>query len=292
MTQDQTDEDKERLQRKRVVAGVSGGKDSAALSLWLTEQGIEHDRVFADTGWEHPLTYEYVRGPLTEALGPITEVKRPGGGMAALIRKKGMFPSSKARFCTVELKVLPILEHLHALDEDPVNTVGIRAQESSRRAGMPRWGFDESMDCHVWRPLIDWSEQDVISMHQRHALAPNPLYLRGTGVSRVGCHPCVFARKDEIAHMADLSPWRVTEIRELESELQSLYQERTEKDGKERAVPAFFYATDPRGKLQNIDDVVEWSRTSRGGRQLRLLDEAPAGCVKWGMCDHPEASNE
>jgi len=92
--------------------------------------------------------------------------------------------------------------------------------------------------------------------------------------------------------MADLSPWRVTEIRELESELQSLYQERTEKDGKERAVPAFFYATDPRGKLQNIDDVVEWSRTSRGGRQLRLLDEAPAGCVKWGMCDHPEASNE
>ena len=35
-----------------VVASVSGGKDSAALSLWLTEQGIEHRRVFAVSGWE------------------------------------------------------------------------------------------------------------------------------------------------------------------------------------------------------------------------------------------------
>lgn len=40
-----------------LIAGViSGGKDSAALSLWLTENGIEHRRVFANTGWEHDLT--------------------------------------------------------------------------------------------------------------------------------------------------------------------------------------------------------------------------------------------
>ena len=28
------------------------------MSLWLTEQGIEHDRVFLDTGWEHADTYD------------------------------------------------------------------------------------------------------------------------------------------------------------------------------------------------------------------------------------------
>jgi 3'-phosphoadenosine 5'-phosphosulfate sulfotransferase (PAPS reductase)/FAD synthetase len=89
------------LAGRRVVASVSGGKDSAAMSLHLTELGIEHDRVFADTGWEHPRTYDYLRGELTRVLGPIVEVRGPRG-MADLIRWKGMFPSRKHRFCTSE----------------------------------------------------------------------------------------------------------------------------------------------------------------------------------------------
>lgn len=64
-----------KLNGRRVVASVSGGKDSAALSLWLTEQGIDHDRVFMDTGWEHPDTYEYLRGTLAAKLGAITELR-------------------------------------------------------------------------------------------------------------------------------------------------------------------------------------------------------------------------
>ena len=40
----------ERLAGHQVCAAVSGGKDSTAMSLWLTEQGISHSRVFADTG--------------------------------------------------------------------------------------------------------------------------------------------------------------------------------------------------------------------------------------------------
>ncbi len=38
-----------RIAGRRVVASISGGKDSAAMSLWLTDQGIDHDRVFCDT---------------------------------------------------------------------------------------------------------------------------------------------------------------------------------------------------------------------------------------------------
>src|SRR5512146_2347107 len=94
----------ERIAGRRVVASVSGGKASAALSLWLTEQGIEHDRIFLDTGWEHPSTLDYIHGPLTEALGPIGTLRAPMG-FADLVRAKGMFPSRTKRFCTQELKV-------------------------------------------------------------------------------------------------------------------------------------------------------------------------------------------
>jgi len=32
----------------------------------------------------------------------------------------------------------------------------------------------------------------------------------------------------------------------------------------------------------------EWSKTSRGGRQLQLLEPEPSGgCMRWGLCDPP-----
>jgi len=91
------------LKGRVVVLSVSGGKDSAAAALHLRELGIEHIRVFADTGWEHAATYEYLRGPLTDLLGPITEV-RGLLGFADLVRKKRLFPDRTKRFCTTELK--------------------------------------------------------------------------------------------------------------------------------------------------------------------------------------------
>lgn len=81
-----------KLAGRRVIASISGGRDSAAMSLYLTELGIEHDRLFMDTGWEHDLTYEYLRGPLTAKLGPITETRGPLT-FEQLVEKKGLFPS-------------------------------------------------------------------------------------------------------------------------------------------------------------------------------------------------------
>jgi 3'-phosphoadenosine 5'-phosphosulfate sulfotransferase (PAPS reductase)/FAD synthetase len=283
-----TDEDRERLVDVTVIASVSGGKDSAAMSLWLTEQGIDHRRVFADTGWEHPDTYDYLRGPLTEALGPIEEVagKRP---FAELVRHKTMFPSRRRRFCTQELKVRPLARYVRQFD-DAVNAVGIRAQESQARSQLPRWEYSKDFQADVWRPLIDWSEADVIAIHQRHGLAPNPLYLRGA--ERVGCWPCIFSRKREIALVASLTPERIEEIARLEQEIGDIAEQRTATDGVHRNRPTFFH---PRGHAPErkdfvpIEAVVAWARTARGGKQLLLLDTEPAGCVRWGLCEsHPE----
>jgi len=96
-----------RIAGRRVIASISGGRDSAAMSLYLTELGVEHERVFMDTGWESAITYDYLRGPLTDKLGPITEI-RGDLDFVQLVEKKGLFPSRVMRFCTEELKVRPV----------------------------------------------------------------------------------------------------------------------------------------------------------------------------------------
>lgn len=134
----------DRIAGRRVVLSVSGGKDSAAASLHLRELGIEHTRVFADTGWENPITYEYLRGPLTQALGPIVEV-RAAETFVQLVRKKRIFPDRTKRFCTVELKVKPIDEAVAwARTESP-------AERGRRERGMQVELFaDPSDSCGEW----------------------------------------------------------------------------------------------------------------------------------------------
>lgn len=293
----------ERLAGRLVIASISGGKDSAAMGLWLVEQEIPYERVFCDTGWESDLTYEYLRGPLTAKLGPITEI-RAERQMADLIRKKGMFPSRTRRFCTEELKIKPLIKHFRARQDevgDVINCVGIRAAESRARAKMPEWEWSDGFDCETWRPLINWTEQDVIDIHKRHGLAPNPLYLRGA--RRVGCWPCIFAAKGEIRHIAEVDPARIEAIRTLEAEVQSKAAARHAAKGETFESlgfnpPTFFQAQGAMrsegddGRCAPIDDVVSWSKTSHGGRQFELFAAAPSdqGCMRWGLCEHEDTA--
>lgn len=278
-----------RIDGRRVVASVSGGKDSAAMSLHLRELGIEHDRVFMDTGWEHPLTYEYLRGELTRVIGPIEEIRGPRD-MVETIRHKGMFPSKRRRFCTQELKIFPMIKHLRGLMDaggDVLNAVGIRRGESEARSKMDEWEWSEGFDCETWRPLVDWTEEDVIAIHKRHGLAPNPLYLMGA--QRVGCWPCIYARKAEIKLVADMDPERIDRMRALEAEVAASARRRAEAKGEVlKNDPSWFQAPmGDTGECWPIDKVVMWSKTARGGRQFELFaaNPADAGCMRWGLCD-------
>lgn len=285
-----------RLDGKTVIASVSGGKDSAAMSLWLTEQGIEHQRVFMDTGWESDVTYEYIRGPLTKKFGPILWL-RPPRQMQELVMHKAMFPARLRRFCTEELKVKPLhllLETLCAAGADIVNAVGVRAGESKARSKLPEWdGYRSRRGSWLtWRPLIEWSTEDVVDIHKRHGLEPNPLYLRGA--SRVGCWPCIFARKKEIRLIADTDPGRIDLIRRLEDRVAAEAKRRNHKIDNP---PSFFHRPtrqrDGSRPWTPIDEVVEWSRTSRGGRQMELIpDEGEQGCMAWGLCESHDPKAE
>ena len=289
----------------RLVVSVSGGKDSTAMCLHLRDKGQPFEAVFMDTGWETQETYDYLRDVLPGVVGDITwlraEVPLEGeaealalhyeerlGFYSAFVRKclkYAGFPGRMARWCTSELKVEPVLKHLQSMEDEPVNVVGIRAEESRSRSAMPETEYSDRLDCWVWRPLIDWTLDDVIDIHRRHGIRPNPLYLRSS--SRVGCWPCIFARK---AELRAIDQDRVDIIRDLERDLAPMMAERRAAKGKPPRPPPRMFTTRRGGGPEDpwpIDDVMTWAMTAHGGRQFELFASPArdAGCVRWGMCD-------
>lgn len=211
-----------------VIASVSGGKDSAALILALREANVPARYVFADTGWEHPATYRHVE-TLRQTLGITIDVVGSPTGMVDRARTRAGFPTRMARWCTDELKMRHIRAYHDAIiDAEGVDTcaaVGVRGGESEARSKLPVMECDtKSWDGLVWRPLLDWTVQDVLEIHARHRLPMNPLYSHG--YDRVGCYPCIFATKAEIARVAADMPERIDRIEALEAEFTATRKDR------------------------------------------------------------------
>lgn len=278
------------------VCNVSGGKDSTATALALVEAGIPHRRVFADTAWEAPETYEHL-DMLRAKLGPIDVVGYPGG-MPAKIREGARFASRMQRWCTHELKIEPLRRYYDAIEADgsiAIMTTGVRAEEGTRangRAEMPEIEDDEQWGGWAWRPIHKWTIADVLAIHHRHNVPVNPLYQRGH--DRVGCYPCVMASKEDVRLVADHSPERIAEIRELEAAVTAERIRRNEEKPNRYSHPdaSFFLKAanrdTPGAPIMKIDEVIAWSRTERGGRQLPMFPPVPdGGCFRWGLCEAP-----
>lgn len=284
-----------------VVVSLSGGKDSTALVLALREAEIPAQYVFADTGWEAPETYQYL-DTLRERLGlPIHKVGHPGG-MVARVRARANFPSRLLRWCTEELKVQPLRAwhdaYTAATGRETVNAVGLRAEESDARSRMAEVEDEpvghRSWGGWVWRPLLRWSVEDVLRIHQRHAIPVNPLYVQGH--PRVGCYPCIYATKEQIRLLAKHSPERIEQIAALEREVEAERATRnaahtpTEKRpvryAHERAT---FFQTRKGVDPMDIHDIVAWSRTDRRGLPV-LAPQPTGGCMRWGLCETEPSS--
>lgn len=308
------------------IISVSGGKDSTALLLLALERKTENmQAVFADTGHEHAQTYEYIKY-LNETVFPIRVVKADFSKMIARKREivqekwpalgvdqagidralavlqptgvpfldlciaKGRFPSTKARFCSEELKRNPIIHQVQnpilALGEDIISWQGVRADESLARRDLPMnecKSIDKVTGAELWnfRPIIAWTVEDVFAMHRKYNVNPNPLYRQGMG--RVGCMPCIHARKDELLEISKRFP---AEIERLEA------WEAIVNEANPRKIASFF-ATDkiPGADLKEggIRQVIQWAKTGLGGRNMdmfRVQEDEGALCSSvYGLCE-------
>lgn len=277
--------------------GVSGGKDSTALLLWaIHESGLPRESLrvtFCDTGNEDHVTYAHIAllDKIAMEAGIVggVETIMPALTFFALALKKKRFPSRKAQFCTIELKIAPTKRWLAARwaeGHDVVIINGKRVNESHQRKksmkDQPERGFSDYWGCEEWSPLRNWSLADVLAIHERHGVPLNPLY--ALGAKRVGCWPCINCGKLEIRLVSTHRPEKINlieaeEKRHLEvngrvstffpsKSTTSNFHDRTyvrKKDGKKFGAAS-------------IRKVVEWSHTERGGKQIRLPFEESKAC--------------
>ena len=98
------------MPKTRHVLGVSGGKDSAALAVFMGNRHPELDieYFFTDTGNELPEVYDYL-GQLEGVLGKEIQRLNPDRDFEFWWREYGTFlPSPQTRWCTRMLKIRPL----------------------------------------------------------------------------------------------------------------------------------------------------------------------------------------
>lgn len=284
--------------------GISGGKDSTALLLWvLFESGIPHHLIrvtFSDTGNEDELTYAHLRLILKRLLAPLgiaLETLHPEHDFFELALRKKRFPSRVAQFCTIELKIEPLRAWLRERWAEGMETVilnGKRVGESVERArtmaDQPERSFSDYWGCEEWMPAREWTLNDVLAIHRKYDFPLNPLY--ALGAHRVGCWPCINCGKMEIRLVAKHRPEKITLIEAKELEQQQV-NGRTCTFFHAKTAPAQYRTgtyTDSDGvewKTSPIREIVKWAHTKRGGKEpITESDAAPTVCLsKYHACE-------
>ena len=205
---------------------------------------------------------------------------------------KGRFPSTKVAFCSEELKRNPIIEQVQKPLLETGNVIswqGVRRDESLRRKHLPerelKMTAENGSEMWNYRPILDWTANDCFAMHKKHGIKHNPLYEQRMG--RVGCMPCINARKDELNEISKRFPDVIERIAQWENAvgLASIRGESTfftSEGMPEGSTPQQHYENG------RIEQVVKWAATARGGRQrdfLREMDDGPVCSSIYGLCE-------
>lgn len=285
------------------VVGFSGGVDSQMALRWVRDKYGDDDVIALNSnvgGHEHPITSKFIQ-EFSETVFPVIQVTpliRDLGGRGTRPGKtrdrrlefsdddvltfdrlayiKGMFPSRKRQFCTEHLKLVPQRrwcdENLTANGIEYERYAGVRCDESNDRADTPDRQWDTYFNCWINYPIRCMTKIECFVTLKFRGEEVNPLYKMGFG--RVGCAPCINSGKEDMRNWAARAPEMIDKIRDWE----------------QRLGVTFFAPCVPGMEINWVDDVVNWAKTTRGGKQYALpIIEAEAEdgtcSSRYGLCE-------
>jgi len=190
---------------ERHVLGISGGKDSAALAVYMRDRHpeLDIDYFFTDTGEELPEVKEFL-DKLEGYLGkPIVRLN-PGRDFRFWLRQYNHFlPSPQTRWCTRMLKLKPFEEWVKpwlTAGDKVISYVAIRADEDYREGYSPKDG-----NLTVILPFREEgiNKAEVIDILESSGVG-YPKYYEWR--SRSGCTFCFFQQKIEWVRLRERHP--------------------------------------------------------------------------------------
>ena len=220
----------------RHVLGLSGGKDSAALAIYLKDNYPEiHEKTeyfFSDTGAELKEVYDFL-DKMEAYLGK--EIVRLSSGRTFehwLKIHNDYLPSPRARWCTIMMKIKPFEQYVG--DDDVISYIGIRADEN-------REGYiSKKANIKAAFPFVEDGlvRDDVFNILESSVGIPEYYKWR----SRSGCYFCFFQQRKEWLGLKQNHPELFEQAAKIEKEAgdgytwvegMTLHQlvEKAEKDG-------------------------------------------------------------
>ncbi len=202
----------------RHVLGLSGGKDSAALAIYIKENyPALHKKVeyfFTDTGSELTEVYDFL-DKLESYLGK--EINKLSSGKPFdhwLTKHHGYLPSPQQRWCTRVMKIEPFEAFVG--DDSVISYVGIHADEK-------REGYVSSKP--TIKAVFPFMEDNIIRDDVFQILENTvgiPEYYQWR--SRSGCFFCFFQRHDEWLGLKRNHPVLFEKALEIEQRIRERYK--------------------------------------------------------------------
>lgn len=203
------------LNEEKHVLGLSGGRDSAALAVYMRQQypKLDIEYFFTDTGKELPEVYEFL-GRLEGFLGKTITRLNPDRDFDFWLKQYNNYlPSPQSRWCTRQLKLRPFEVWLRPILDDGIpvySYVAIRADEEYRE------GYNSKQDnLKVRLPFKDAGidKAGVIDILEDSGLGL-PRYYNWR--SRSGCTFCFYQQKIEWVRLKEQHPEAFEEAKSYE----------------------------------------------------------------------------
>ena len=197
------------------VLGLSGGRDSAALAVYMRQYHpeLEIEYFFTDTGKELPEVYEYL-GRLEGLLGqPILRLNPDRDFDFWLKQYNGFLPSAQTRWCTRQLKLRPFEHWVRPMLNDGATVysyVAIRSDESYREGYASK---HENLIVRLPFKEAGVDKAGVLEILEAAGLGLPTYYSWRT---RSGCTFCFFQQKIEWVRLKEQHPEAFEEAKAYE----------------------------------------------------------------------------